>query len=198
MAVRKERESLYKLRSLVEYLEDRDLGLKRDASLFEAVFNDFPIPVTIWLSDEKGLCVSRKVTGRASSGWSTPPPSRLAPPSLRPASVIDLYDCSILQSDVERYLETALSGRQVSFLSSGNGTYVWTRLTPRFTEEGNCCGVIGASWDLTANYRMFSTLQKISTSSCDSGDLEFDALKAEAHEAAQLSIIRCLIEEAEK
>jgi hypothetical protein len=45
---------------------------------------------------------------------------------------------------------------------------------------------------------MFSTLQKISTSSCDSGDLEFDALKAEAHEAAQLSIIRCLIEEAEK
>lgn len=176
----------------MEHLEDRDLGLKRDASLFEAVFNDFPIPVTIWLSDEEGLCVSRKVTGRASSGWSSPPP----PPTS--SKVVDLYGCNVLRRDVERHMESALAGKQVSFLSSGDGTYVWTRLTPRFTELGNCCGVIGASWDLTANYKMFSTLVKLSESQCGKGDAEIESLKTEARDAADMSVIKVLLEEAEK
>lgn len=186
------RESLYRLKSLVEYLEDRDLGLKRDASLFEAVFNDFPVPVTIWLSDEKGLCVSRKVTGRASRGWSSPPP----PPSS--SKVVDLYGCSVLRLDVERHMERALGGKQVSFLSSGDGTYVWTRLTPRFTEGGKCCGVIGASWDLTASYKMFSALTRLSESQFGGGDPEIESLKSEARDAADMSVIRVLLEEAEK
>ena len=185
------RESLYRLKSLVEYLEDRDLGLKRDASLFEAVFNDFPVPVTIWLSDEKGLCVSRKVTGRVSRGWSSPPPSASS-------KVVDLYGCSVLRLDVERHMERALGGNQVSFLSSGDGTYVWTRLTPRFTEMGKCCGVIGASWDLTASHKMFSTLTRLSESHCGEGDPEIESLKSEARNATDMSVIRVLLEEAEK
>ena len=190
MIVRKDRESLYKLKSLVEHLEDRDLGLKRDASLFEAVFNDFPVPVTIWLSDEKGLCVSRKVTGKASRGWSSPPPAS--------SKVVDLYGCSVLRLDVERHMVRALGGKQVSFLSSGDGTYVWTRLTPRFTEVGKCCGVIGASWDLTASYRMFSALTRLSETKCDVGDLEIESIKLEARNAADMSVIRFLLEESEK
>jgi hypothetical protein len=186
------RESLYRLKNLVEYLEDRDLGLKRDASLFEAVFNDFPVPVTIWLSDEKGLCVSRKVTGRASRGWSSPPP----PPTS--SKVIDLYGCSVLRLDVERNMESALGGKQMSFLSSGDGSYVWTRLTPRFTEDGKCCGVIGASWDLTASYKMFSALTRLSDSKCGVGDPEIESLKSEARDAADMSVIRVLLKEAEK
>ena len=186
------RESLSKLKTLVENLEDRDLVLKRDASLFEAVFNDFPIPVAIWLSDEKGLCVSRRVSGKASPGWSSPPP----PP--QPSNVIELYGCSSLKRDLERHMARALKGKQVSFLSSSDGAYVWTRLTPRFLEDGTCCGVIGTSWDLTANYKMFSVLSRISESQCGAGDPEVEELKADALDAARSSVINQLLKEAEK
>jgi len=188
------RESLFKLKSLVEELEDRDVGLKRDASLFEAVFKDFPIPVAIWLADEKGLCVSQRISGSSSKGWSVPPPA--ADPV--PVKVLSLYQCPDLQREVERHFKRALKGKQLSFLSSIEGAHIWTRLTPRFKEDGKCAGVIGVSWDLTANYRMFSLLCQISESSCGGGDPEVQALKDAARDAAGTSVIKRLLEEAEK
>ena len=189
------RESLFKLKALVNELSDRDEGLKRDAALFEAVFNDFPIPVAIWLTDEKGLCVSQKASGSISKGWSVPPPP---PDNVPPVRVLSLYQCPELQKDVERYFKKAVKGKQLSFLSEIDGTYIWTRLTPRFREDGSCTGVIGVSWDLTANYRMFSMLNKISESTCGGGDPEVQELKDAARDAAKMSVISRLLEEAEK
>ena len=189
------RESLFKLKALVDELSDRDEGLKRDASLFEAVFNNFPVPVAIWLTDEKGLCVSQRVSGSSSKGWSAPPP---APDGSSLVKVESLYQCPELRKDLEKNFEKAVKGRQVSFLSSVEGVYIWTRLTPRFLSDGTCTGVIGVSWDLTANYKMYSVLMQISESAFDSDSPAFKTLCAEAASAAQSSIIKRLLEEAEK
>ena len=191
------RESLFKLKTLVEELGDRDEGLKRDASLFEAVFRDFPIPVTIWLTDEKGLCVSRRVSGRDSRGWSSPPPP-LKPVEPVVMKVIDMYQCVELKKEIEKNLKIALKGKQLSFMSFVEGSHIWSRLTPRYLEDGTCIGVIGVSWDLTANYRMFNTLLKISSSDCGLCDPEMDLLKAEAKSAANGSVIKSLLEESAK
>lgn len=188
------RESLFKLKSLVEELSDRDEGLKRDASLFEVVFRDFPIPVTIWLADEQGLCVTRRVSGSGSKGWSSPPP----PPEGTPSHFLSMYNCAELRADVERWFRHAVKGKQHSFLSAIEGAYVWTRLTPRFREDGTCSGVIGVSWDLTPNYKMYSLLNQISESSCGEGDPEVQILKDAARETAKMSVINRLLEEAER
>jgi hypothetical protein len=58
--------------------------------------------------------------------------------------------------------------------------------------------VIGASWDLTANYKMFSVLSRISESQCGAGDPEVEELKADALDAARSSVISQLLKEAEK
>lgn len=186
------RESLTKLKTLVEELGDRDEGLKRDASLFEAVFKDFPIPVAIWLADEQGTCVSQRSSGTATKGWSGPPP----PPG--PVKVFSLYQCPELRKEVERKFRTALKGKQLSFLSAVDGTYIWSRLTPRYREDGSCSGVIGVSWDLTSNYRMFAVLNQISESRCGSGDPEVASLKEAASHVAGSSIIKRLLEETDK
>lgn len=196
------RESLTKLKTLVDELSDRDEGLKRDASLFEAVFRDFPIPVTIWLTDDKGLCTSRKVSGRGSRGWSDPPP----PPDQKDPNfkkskrlnVVDLYQCEELKKKVDEHLKLALEGKQTSFMTSVDGSYIWSRLTPRYYEDGTFSGVIGVSWDLTPNYKMFNTLMKISTTDCGLGDPEMERLKSDAEAAAQGSVIKILLEEAER
>lgn len=189
------RESLYKLKALVTELSDRDEGLKRDASLFEAVFNNFPVPVAIWLSDEEGLCVSQRASGSSSKGWSVPPPP---PDDAPPVKVSSLYQCPELKKDVERHFKKAVKGKQLSFLSSIDGMYIWSRLTPRFREDGSCSGVIGVSWDLTANYRMFVLLNQISESKCGGADPEVQALKEAARNVAKTSVISKLLEETEK
>jgi hypothetical protein len=189
------RESLSKLRTLVEELSDRDEGLKRDASLFEAVFKDFPIPVAIWLADSDGLCVSQRASGSTSKGWSVPPPP---PDDKAPIKMVSLYQCADLRRDVEQHFKKALKGKQLSFMSSIDGSHIWTRLTPRFREDGSCSGVVGVSWDLTANYRMYILLNKIAEFKCCGGDPEVQALKVAALEAAGESVINKLLQEAER
>ena len=188
------RESLSKLKTLVEELSDRDEGLKRDASLFEAVFQDFPIPVAIWLADELGLCIAQRSSGTSTKGWSSPPPPGLT----RPMKVFSLYQCPELRKDVELKFKTAIKGKQTSFLSTIDGTYIWSRLTPRFRDDGSCSGIIGVSWDLTSNYRMFTLLNQISESRCGVGDPEVASLKEAARNAVGSSIIKRLLEETEK
>lgn len=189
------RESLSKLRTLVDELSDRDEGLKRDASLFEAVFSDFPIPVAIWLADSDGLCVSQRASGSISKGWSVPPPP---PDDKAPIKVVSLYQCPELRKDVERHFKRAVCGKQLSFMTSINESHIWTRLTPRFREDGSCFGVVGVSWDLTANYRMYTLLNQISTLSFGENNPEIQSLKMAAHEASRGSIIFRLLQEAEK
>ena len=189
------RESLFRLKALVNELSDRDEGLKRDASLFEAVFNNFPVPVALWLADDKGHCVSQKASGSVSKGWSVPPPP---PDDVPPLKVISLYQSPELRKDIEKYFKKAVKGKQVSFMTALDGAYVWTRLTPRFRDDGVCSGVIGVSWDLTANYKMFSLLNQISESKCGIGDPEVQALKDSARDAAKTSVISRLLEETEK
>jgi len=179
------RESLHKLKSLVEQLEDRDVGLKRDASLFESVFQDFPVPVAIWLADEKGRCTSRRVSGRDSKGWSNI--------SKDMEDVLNTYQCPELRKTLDINFKKALSGEQISFLCNFDSSFIWTRLTPRF-EGGKCVGVIGISWDITANYNMYSTLKRVSEiPAADPNAIE--ELKSTALKAANSSIISALLEE---
>jgi hypothetical protein len=181
------RESLSKLRTLVDDLCDRDEGIKRDVSLFEAVFHNFPVPVAIWLSDEKGHCVSRRVSGNGSRGWQDPEGTI--------DSVFSIYRCPELRKQIDRHFKRAVKGKQLSFLTEVEGTCVWTRLTPRFTGS-ECTGVIGISWDITANYRMYQILRRVEALQVPGVDL--DSLKTEAQGAIGTSIIKKLLEEAEK
>lgn len=179
------RESLHKLKSLVEQLEDRDVGLKRDASLFESVFQDFPVPVAIWLADEKGRCTSRRVSGRDSKGWSNI--------SKDMEDVLNTYQCPDLRKVLDINFKRALKGEQVSFLFNFDSNFIWTRLTPRF-ESGTCVGVIGISWDITANYNMYNTLKRVSEIPA-SDPTAIEELKSTALKAANASIINALLEE---
>lgn len=179
------RESLHKLKSLVEQLEDRDVGLKRDASLFESVFQNFPVPVAIWLADEKGRCTSRRVSDRDSRGWVSI--------SKDMEDVLNTYQCPDLRKALDINFKRALKGEQVSFLFSVDSSFIWTRLTPRF-ESGVCVGVIGISWDITANYNMYSTLKRVSEIPA-SDPAAIEELKSSALKAADASIISALLEE---
>ena len=115
-----------------------------------------------------------------------------------PIKVLSLYQCADLRKDVERNFKKVIKGKQLSFLSAIDGAYIWTRLTPRFRDDGSCSGVIGVSWDLTANYHMYVLLNQISESKCRCGDPEVQARKTAAHEAARGSVINKLLQEAEK
>ena len=124
-----------------------------------------------------------------------PPPP---PDDTPPVKVLSLYQCADLRKDVERHFKKAVKGKQLSFLSSIDDAYIWTRLTPRFREDGTCSGVIGVSWDLTANYRMYTLLHQISESKCGGGDPEMLSLKSAALDAARGSVINRLLQEAER
>ena len=52
------KESLLKLRTLVDSLEDRDKALKQDHNLFEKFFENFPIPVSMWSVNAEGKVLS--------------------------------------------------------------------------------------------------------------------------------------------
>jgi hypothetical protein len=56
--------------------------------------------------------------------------------------------------------------------------------------------VIGISWDITANYRMYQILRRVEALQVPGVDL--DSLKTEAQGAIGTSIIKKLLEEAEK
>ena len=57
---------LFKLRNLVEELTDRDEKIKEDLSLFESVFENFPVPVAFWSVDAQGNLFSKKLSCGAS------------------------------------------------------------------------------------------------------------------------------------
>jgi hypothetical protein len=57
------KESLLKLRTLVDSLEDRDKALKQDHNLFEKFFENFPIPVSMWSVNAEGKVLSCKGNG---------------------------------------------------------------------------------------------------------------------------------------
>jgi len=147
------RESIAALKKMVDDLQDRDMGIKRDMTLFESVFQNFPIPATIWLINEKGLCTSRRVTDSKSQAWDTTP--------VKLTCVLSTYRCKFLQETLDKKIKEAVkSGKTVSFTCSNEDTCVWIRLVPRFSEN-HCVGVIGLSLDVTSSYKMIKTLVTI-------------------------------------
>ena len=152
------RQTLAVLKKMVQELEDRDLGLKRDMSLFESVFDCFPVPVVIWMLDSEGSCVSRRVAGAASEGW-----------VIADAAVCDVsktYRCPQLQQRLNGHLARAAAGERVSFLCSNETVCIWTRLVPRFDHDRQV-GVIGISMDISSSYRSLGALQAVLNDSED-------------------------------
>jgi hypothetical protein len=144
------RESLATLKKLVQELEDRDLDLKRDMSLFETAFKSFPIPVTIWSTDKRGFCESCRVIGTDTPGWSFTP--------AEPANAADLYHCSGIKSQLPVRIERALAGLTQSFICQEDSACIWTLVQPTWSNQ-EVIGVVGISMDITSSFDTFRTIK---------------------------------------
>ena len=137
------KDSLIKLRSLVDNLEDRDKALKNDHGLFEKFFENFPIPVSMWSVNAEGKVLSCKGNGFLNDIAKTED---------------DLFVCN----DVAEKIENAKSEQKdikELFLETDDATYFAKILTRR---EGNTViGTMGMAWDVSSNITMLGTLTKI-------------------------------------
>ena len=137
------KDSLTKLRSLVDNLEDRDKTLKNDHRLFEKFFENFPIPVSMWSVSSNGKVLSCKGNGFLNEIAKTED---------------DLFVCN----DVAEKIENAKSEQKdvkELFLETDDATYFAKILTRR--ENDVIIGTMGMAWDVTSNITMLGTLSKI-------------------------------------
>ena len=147
------RESLTKLKKLVQELEDRDTSLKQDMSLLDSALVSFPIPVTMWMVDEAGTCKSCRVTGAVSPGWSSPIHDGACT-----LDVADLYRCLSFRSQLGPKIERALQGNIECFLYHDNDTHtsIWTCIRPRWSNH-RVIGATGVSIDITSGLETLVT-----------------------------------------
>jgi hypothetical protein len=148
------RERLAVLRKMAQELEDRDSELTRDMSLLESAFHNFPIPVAIWSTNERGLCESRRVTDAPSPGWSID-----MSVDDRSDHVTSLYKCQSLREQLSQKILEALEGRTQSFVCQGDNACIWTHIQPRKTDQG-VVGVTGISMDITSSFGALKDIQE--------------------------------------
>jgi len=140
------RESLDRLRALVNDLSDRDDQLKKDTRLFEEFFESFPLPVTIWSISLSGTVLSKRGNGFM----------RLSADNLD-----DLFLCPVIKEISIPKHELALTGEKVDYLARSLDHLFYIKLLPRHDENQKICGVTGISWDISDNMTMLSCLEDI-------------------------------------
>ena len=152
---------LFKLRHLVEELTDRDQKIKEDLSLFESVFESFPVPVAFWSVDAQGNVFSKKL----SCG------SALDVIDKESDCLSSFYKCPMLQKDMDKNWKLVSEGKPCSFMSVSSGSplgdiYIWTRLIPRLSNDV-VVGMTALCWDVSSNHFMLESLKNIKELSKD-------------------------------
>lgn len=153
---------LFKLRTLVDELTNRDEKIKEDLSLFESVFESFPVPVAFWSVSPGGEVYSKKLS--AGKNWN------LIDKDCK--EITGFYKCGDLQRALDFHWDRVGKGQPVSFMSMGGenqSVHVWHRLIPRIV-EGELIGIIGLSWDVSTNHAMLVSLKEIESLSRDNTD----------------------------
>ena len=157
---------LFKLRHLVEELTDRDQKIKEDLSLFESVFESFPVPVAFWSVDAQGNVFSKKLS--CGSTWDVI--------DKESDCLASFYKCPILQHDMDENWKIVSEGKPCSFMSVSTGglvgdIYIWTRLIPRLSND-IVVGMTALCWDVSSNHFMLESLKNIKELSKDNATLE--------------------------
>jgi hypothetical protein len=176
---------LFKLRHLVEELTDRDQKIKEDLSLFESVFESFPVPVAFWSVDAQGNVFSKKLSCGSSWGVINKDADCLA----------TFYKCPLLQQDMDKYWKIVAQGKPCSFMSTSTGgplgdIYIWTRLIPRISND-EIVGMTALCWDVSSNHFMLESLKNIKELSKD--DMTLEKIHNNAVEAIEKSRLDKLI-----
>lgn len=137
------KDSLLKLKSLVDDLEDRDKSLKNDHRLFEKFFDNFPIPVSMWSVNAEGKVLSCRGNGFLNDIAKTED---------------DLFVCNEVAAKIESAKSECKDMKEI-FIETDESTYFAKILTRREGEE--IIGTIGMAWDVSSNLTMLGTLSKI-------------------------------------
>jgi hypothetical protein len=168
------KESLMKLRSLVDCLEDRDKALKQDHDLFEKFFDNFPIPVSMWSVNAEGKVLSCKGNGFLNEIAKTED---------------DLFICDEIAGKIETAKSEQKDVKEM-FIETETSTYFAKILTRR---DGNdIIGTIGMAWDVSSNITMLGSLIRVRDTASDTGNI--DEIKSWAENGIAASKMRVLIE----
>ncbi len=170
------RDSLTKLRQLVDDLSDRDEQLKRDVAAFNDFFEHFPVPVTIWSTNRNGNVLTCKGT---------------AIPCVDSSCIEKMFACSHLTDHIIQAHEKAREGQTVSFMIESGDPIFYVHVVPKLDALDNFAGAMGLAWDITSNVAMLGHASN-SLSHFDKGDLDhgIELLK----EAVTSSRLRAMIE----
>ena len=170
------RDSLLKLREIVDDLSDRDEQLKRDVSAFNDFFEHFPVPVTIWSTNRNGDILTCKGS---------------AIPCVDSTCIEKMFECQHLTKHIVQAHNQALEGKTVSFMIESGDPIFYVHVVPKLDALDNFAGAMGLAWDITSNVAMLghasSSLSHFSQGNHAQG---IDLLK----EAVTSSRLRAMIE----
>ena len=146
MSMRKSRQSMSRLKALVNELSDRDDQLKKDFELFEEFFENFPIPVTMWSITKDKTIISQRGNGFACQ---------------KANNLEDMFLCPVVKEmSLERH-EQALRGEKVDYFVKTDEKVYFAKLVPRQDLDGKLTGVSGIAWDVTSNAIMLACIETI-------------------------------------
>jgi len=168
------KESLLKLRSLVDSLEDRDKALKQDHNLFEKFFENFPIPVSMWSVNAEGKVLSCKGNGFLNEIAKTED---------------DLFVCDQIGEKIESAKSEQKDVKEM-FIETEAATYFAKILTRRDGED--IIGTIGMAWDVSSNITLLGSLIRVRDIANNGGSVE--EMKKWAENGIAASKMRVLIE----
>ena len=136
--------SLKKLRELTEQLIDRDFVLKKKQEIMEALLQSAPVPVLVWIVDEKLIFLDNGNNGKLPSiGVDTPQ-------DFIGTSVYEYFKTEDPESIPIKHLLRVLEGESVTYWLDHHGANLWNKCFPLRDYEGKIVGVIGITWDLTS------------------------------------------------
>ena len=168
------KESLMKLRTLVDSLEDRDKALKQDHNLFEKFFENFPIPVSMWSVNAEGKVLSCKGNGFLNEIAKTED---------------DLFVCDQVAGKIAAAKSECKDVKEL-ILETEESTYFAKVITRK--DGDDIIGTMGMAWDISSNITLLGSLIRVRDVANDSGDIE--EMKKWAENGIAASRMRVLIE----
>tara|TARA_Y100000310_G_C20431979_1_gene691931 strand:+ start:59 stop:532 length:474 start_codon:yes stop_codon:yes gene_type:complete len=119
--------------------------MKNDMEMFEGFFDNFPIPVTMWIIFKDGTVVSQRGNGIVCTEAN---------------SIEDLFECPILKNMSIAAHERALMGEPTQYLARNENQIYYVSLVPRKNDD-IVTHVSGIAWDITSNAIMLAAIEKI-------------------------------------
>ena len=173
-------DSLQRLRELCTELNDKDNQLKKDLQLFEGFFDNFPIPVTMWMIGKDHTVLSKRGNAFTCQEAKT---------------LEEIFKCPMIRSQSIEKHEQALTGDTVSYFVEDSNHVYWTRLVPRIHDDGSIIGVTGIAWDVTTNAIMLASLENIVDLIDSKASLE--KIREEVDKGISCSRLKKMLEEEE-